>query len=217
MDNNEIEKGYIYIRNNDSYSLYCACKLGKTTNIPDRETLYVTCEIKRGIFSLVVEVLKSELDDIELLLKNHFSKNNIYNDAGTEFYHMSIFNKIVPFLNSQNIYNRQLSKTEITELLRTCRNKSTIHIKKPYEYQQQIIDKSIEYFKTNDKGLLVLVCGVGKTLISSWITQLMDSKKILIGVGIALAIASVITISWLISRRKNKGGGAKSLFKVNRP
>lgn len=42
-------------------------------------------------------------------------------------------------------------------------------------------------------------------------------KKILIGVGIALAIASVITISWLISRRKNKGGGAKSLFKVNRP
>ena len=42
-------------------------------------------------------------------------------------------------------------------------------------------------------------------------------KKILIGVGIALAVASVITISWLISRKKNKGGGAKSLFKVNRP
>lgn len=42
-------------------------------------------------------------------------------------------------------------------------------------------------------------------------------KKILIGIGIALAVASVITISWLISRKKNKGGGAKSLFKVNRP
>ena len=42
-------------------------------------------------------------------------------------------------------------------------------------------------------------------------------KKILIGIGIALAVASVITISWLISRKKNKGGGAKSVLKVNRP
>jgi len=38
-------------------------------------------------------------------------------------------------------------------------------------------------------------------------------KKILIGVGIAVAVISVITISWLISRRKKKGGGSKSLLK----
>ena len=41
-------------------------------------------------------------------------------------------------------------------------------------------------------------------------------KKILIGVGIAVAVISVITISWLISRRKKKGGGSKSLLKDNK-
>jgi hypothetical protein len=42
-------------------------------------------------------------------------------------------------------------------------------------------------------------------------------KKIWIGVGIAVAVISVITISWLISRRKTNGGSGKSLLKSNRP
>ena len=44
-----------------------------------------------------------------------------------------------------------------------------------------------------------------------------SKKKIWIGVGIAVAVISVITISWLISRKKGKGSGGKSLLKVNRP
>ncbi len=52
----------------------------------------------------------------------------------------------------------------------------------PRDYQINIINKSIEYFKKNSKGLLILMCGVGKTLISLWIAKELNSKKIIIGV-----------------------------------
>ncbi len=52
----------------------------------------------------------------------------------------------------------------------------------PYPYQKEIINNSLEYFKENDKGYLVLSCGVGKTYTSLWITKELMSKKILIGV-----------------------------------
>jgi hypothetical protein len=40
--------GYIYIRTNELCDLHNACKLGKTTNLPDRESGYITSEIKKG-------------------------------------------------------------------------------------------------------------------------------------------------------------------------
>ena len=43
-------KGYIYIRRNDWYNKYNACKLGKTLNIPERNSQYITGEIEREIF-----------------------------------------------------------------------------------------------------------------------------------------------------------------------
>ena len=52
----------------------------------------------------------------------------------------------------------------------------------PREDQEIIINKSYNYFQTNEKGLLILVCGVGKTLISLWITQKLNFFKIIIGV-----------------------------------
>ena len=52
----------------------------------------------------------------------------------------------------------------------------------PYPQQQLIIDKSYNYFQINEKGLLIIPCGVGKTLISLWITQKLNLLKIIIGV-----------------------------------
>lgn len=57
----------------------------------------------------------------------------------------------------------------------------------PRDDQVKIIDKAVEHFCKHDKGMLVLICGVGKTLISLWITlqliilQLIP-RTILIGV-----------------------------------
>ena len=52
----------------------------------------------------------------------------------------------------------------------------------PRNDQTIIIGKSVIHFQQYDKGMLVLMCGVGKTLISLWITQELNSNTILIGV-----------------------------------
>jgi len=68
----------------------------------------------------------------------------------------------------------------------------------PRPDQSEIIEASVHYFserakndsvfrqlsqKTeHNKGLLIIPCGVGKTLISLWITQRLNSNKILVGV-----------------------------------
>ena len=52
----------------------------------------------------------------------------------------------------------------------------------PRADQEIIIDKSYNYFQINEKGMLILMCGVGKTLISLWITQKLNFSKIIIGV-----------------------------------
>ena len=52
----------------------------------------------------------------------------------------------------------------------------------PRDYQQEIIEESCKYFEKNDKGLLLLMCGMGKTLTSLWIAQKLNFSKIVIGV-----------------------------------
>ena len=49
---------YLYVRRHPSYDLENACKLGKADNIPDRESTYLTGEVKRGQFVLVLELHK---------------------------------------------------------------------------------------------------------------------------------------------------------------
>ena len=68
----EISKGYIYVRKHPAYDLYDAVKLGKTCNIVERESTYVTGEIIRGVFLVVIEVDLRDMDYIEVLLKLEF-------------------------------------------------------------------------------------------------------------------------------------------------
>ena len=195
-----MEIGYIYLRSHESYDKYDCYKLGKTLNIPDRENLYITGEIKRGEFISVYKVKKSDMDKIEIDLKIFFGKLNIYEGGGTEFFKKSIIQKIPQYFDDMKIWNNKLEKNEIVELTRTLRDKNdhsnnkidiinennnSLIIKEkktPYPYQQDIISHTIEYFDKNDKGILVLPCGVGKTLISLRISQKLTHNKILIGV-----------------------------------
>ena len=48
------DKGFIYIRNAFTYD--DTYKLGKTSNIPERDDTYKTSELKKGIFILVYEI-----------------------------------------------------------------------------------------------------------------------------------------------------------------
>ena len=190
--------GYIYIRCHPSYDVHNACKLGKAKNIPERDSQYATGEIIRGSFKTVFEV--SNPLWIERILQYEFSEYNITDyDGGIEFYNMKIIDMIEPYFIHRRIPYRKLSTHEISHLVRTNRvrkplkklNVSSIiqrirHPKyihyKPYDYQSLIIDSSVQHFQTNDKGLLIIPCGVGKTLISLWITQKLNANKIIIGV-----------------------------------
>lgn len=195
--------GFIYIRNHASYDVDNACKMGKTNNIPERDSQYATGEIKRGYFEEVFEVPIKKVGIIERLLQYEFRELNLKYDAGTEFYDKKIITLIEPYLITLGIIYRKLSKQEISDLVRCNRVKkiikkiniqSLIHILKfgitnkqivsytPRNYQTLIIEKSVIHFQQHDRGMLVLMCGVGKTLISLWITEKLNSNTILVGV-----------------------------------
>ena len=210
--------GYIYVRTNEYWDMYDAYKLGKTSSIPDREQTYITSEIKKGFYVMVIELNLSILDNIEKQLQLYFNSLNFHIkfNGGMEYYNKQIINYIIPYLHKNNVSHKILSNEEINNLIKKirddnyyendyendyhkCNNKDNsdndiqnitnmienTHISDhfiPRDYQNDIINKSIEYFKNNNKGLLVIPCGVGKTLISLWIAQQLNSKTILIGV-----------------------------------
>lgn len=201
-----MEFGYIYLREHESYDIYNCYKLGKTFNIPERENTYITSEIKKGNFILVIKVKTNEVDSIEQKLKNNFNKINFYIDGGTEFFNKSILTEIEKYLSQNNFYFVKLKKEEFDELKKNHREKNYLNnniiedqnidennqiinndvniIKKvPYEYQEIIISEVIKYFNKENKGILNIPCGVGKTLLSLWITKKLNSNdKIIIGV-----------------------------------
>ena len=195
--------GFIYLRDNKWYQQENVIKMGKANNIPERDTQYATGEIKRGFFDTVFEVPIEKMGIIERLLQNEFHELNVKYDAGTEFYNKKIISLIEPYLITLGIKYRKLSKQEINDLVRCNRVRTTIkkiniktliHLLKsnriekelisytPRNDQTIIIEKSVIHFKQYDKGMLVLMCGVGKTLISLWIAQELNSNTILIGV-----------------------------------
>lgn len=177
------QHGYIYIRTHPSYDIENACKVGKTKNIPERENTYATGEIRRGKFSTVFEVHFENMDEIERSIQEEFRELNIYYGAGTEFYNKSIITLIQPYLIHLGIEYRELSEKEISDLVRRDRERNTpTQIYTPRHDQALIIGKAVAHFLENDKGLLIIPCGVGKTLISLWITQEVQARTILIGV-----------------------------------
>jgi hypothetical protein len=198
MQDFKMNIGYIYVRTNEYWDLYDAFKLGKTLSIPDREQTYITSEIKRGIYVMIIEIDLIILDNVEKQLQIYFNKLNLHIkfNAGIEFYKKEIINFIIPYFDTNNIKYKILSKDEIDGLIRKIRiydnntsdDESIENIKlnnevyNPRDYQKTIINKSYEYFQNNKKGLLIIPCGVGKTLISLWITQELNTNTILIGV-----------------------------------
>jgi superfamily II DNA or RNA helicase len=43
--------------------------------------------------------------------------------------------------------------------------------KTPHKFQEEIIDDVVKGFRSSDRGKIVAACGVGKTLVSLWITE----------------------------------------------
>jgi superfamily II DNA or RNA helicase len=78
-------------------------------------------------------------------------------------------------------YYRELSESSESSYesdIEYCKSVSYI----PREYQSAIISNALSYFQFNNNGILALICGVGKTLISIWIAKELNCNTIVIGV-----------------------------------
>jgi len=104
--------GYIYFRNHESYEPYKVYKMGTTTNIFEKNSVYVSREIRRGHFIEVFEVNKKKMKIIERLLQHQFKDLNLYTNAGTDFYNKKIINLIEPYLIKLKIKYKKLAKQQ---------------------------------------------------------------------------------------------------------
>ena len=178
----DIQNGYIYIRNHSSYDEYNACKMGKTNNIPDRDSQYATGEIKRGNFDIVFEVLLEQMSIIEESLQYEFRELNIRYDGGTEFYNKNIIVLIEPYLITHGIKYKKLTKQEINDLTRCVREKkiSPQYIWNERDYQTNIINFSKNELLLNNKIYIELPTGGGKSYIVYNLFESLKSEFIII-------------------------------------
>lgn len=189
---NRKKKGYIYIRYHYSYDNFDCYKIGKASCIPDRDSQYATSEIIRGHFIKVFEVPYKQMNFIERSIQHKFEHLNVRYNGGTEFYKKNIINLINPYLTDIGICFRELSANEIANLCRTdkinteSQNNKYEEIQQPIQQLKQprpdqiaIIEKSLNHFESEskEKGLLVVPCGTGKTLIALWIASELITKQ----------------------------------------
>jgi predicted helicase len=190
-------KGYIYIRTNEwceSKKLY---KVGITKSIKDRNNTYITGEIIRGKFIKIFELdfindndNDKQLKFIDNIIKIKFKKLNVYIDAGTEFYDITIIDKIDDFLLKNNIKFTLVNEEELKKLNRKIKYSFTNIINKyiefrkitPKPHQIEILNIIDDFYFNNNIGNLIWTCGLGKSLMSILITQKLKFKKIIIGV-----------------------------------
>lgn len=67
--------------------------------------------------------------------------------------------------------------TKINDWFNDKKNNEPIYIiKKPRNYQNECIQKCVEYFQKEDRGIIELACGSGKTLLSYFIDNTFEIK-----------------------------------------
>jgi superfamily II DNA or RNA helicase len=176
--------GFVYTREHQSYE--DCIKLGITTNIPERESTYLTGELKPGKFTCVFQVECEKLRDIEKTLQKNFKNLNIYYGGGIEFYKSEIKFKIEPYFISENINYKKLTGNEIDDLVRVIRERKTSefykHSKNKFSirpYQSDIIEYSKKELSENYKLYIELPTGGGKSFIVYNILSYFKSKTII--------------------------------------
>jgi predicted helicase len=177
-------KGYIYIRTNEWCEMKNVYKVGITKSIKDRNNTYITGEIIRGKFVKIFEldIKENQLKFIDNIIKSKFKKLNVYIDAGTEFYDKIIIDEIDKFLIKTKIHFTLVNEEDLNR--NNVFNKFVKKLIKinPKPHQKEIIDKIEDFYSINDIGNIIWTCGLGKSLLSIFIIQKMNFKKIIIGV-----------------------------------
>ena len=177
--------GHIYIRTHEAYDEHDAYKLGKSQNCISRESTYISGEIKRGKYILVLQVLYDELAVIEKKLQKYFTKKglHVYLGGGTEFFKKSIINLIIPYLESKDYKFKILDSSELERLYKQEQNKfnqiilsedseSEEDIKGVIlrEWQKDLVEEFREFVNTDKKsGIIIAPTGCGKSFIMNYL------------------------------------------------
>ena len=178
--------GYIYIRWHKSYKNLV--KLGRTKVPVERDQTYITGEPERGYYSLILRVEDEE--SCEHLLADEFKGFHHNGSGGTEFYDVSILDKITDVFNSIGIHYEECDINDINRKIRMKKLLDTI--KKRFlqkkmkrriaelrngrsgiqknewferEYQRNIIELGLDKLNELGKFYLELATGGGKTYI----------------------------------------------------
>jgi predicted helicase len=134
--------------------------------------------------------IENEIIQIHQNKRNKYFQTEYFNCDDKKEFHKTIImvldkNKIKYKIHSEHNFEREYYDNKPDPLGKNSFSEKQIipnNEFKPYEEQQLIINKAYNYFQENDKGLLILTCGVGKTLISLWISSKLDTTTILVGV-----------------------------------
>ena len=116
--------GTIYLRDNSWYKMEKVIKMGIASFAKDRSNTYITGEVTRGEYKLVIEIPLDKMRILDTYLKSYFKQYNINKGGGTEFYDRCIIELIEPCLKNLNINYRVLSKEEIYAMERCERFRS---------------------------------------------------------------------------------------------
>lgn len=194
MDKSSIFR-HIYIRGHESYDKYNAYKLGKTQNCIERESVYVSGEIKRGEYVMVLQVFRDDLTKIETKLQKYFTRKglHIFQDGGTEFFDKSIVNLIVPYLTKKGFTFKILDKAELARLNKPEQtNKSNQIIVSEdsesseenvqgvtlYEWQKELVEEFRDFvISPNKSGIIIAPTGCGKSYIMNYLAIFEYIKK----------------------------------------
>ena len=184
--------GYIYLRTNEAYDTYDAYKLGKTQNCVERESVYISGEIKRGKYILVLQVLYDDLAVIEKKLQKYFTRKDlhVYVDGGTEFFKKSIVNLIIPYLERKGYKFKILDSSELERLYKQeqTNNSTQIIVSEDSEssdsesfeedikgivlrdWQKDLVKDFREFVNTDKKsGIIIAPTGCGKSFIMNYL------------------------------------------------
>ena len=125
--------GYIYVREQESYNIHNVYKMGKTSNIVERDGTYATGEFNRGSFERVIEVRNDEMSTIEIYLQDRLKHIGLHRqrDGGTEFFDKKMIEYMTPFMEDIGLYFKEISKEEIDQMIRKYRENEINH-KKEY-------------------------------------------------------------------------------------
>lgn len=104
------------------------------------------------------------------------------------------------FYNISNLLS--INEGTFNNIALKAKGEEVIQVKlKPRDYQQEAIDKVSEYFKSNDRGQMILPCGAGKTLTALWIKENLQSLNTLVLVP-SLALLRQTKEVWLAQKNE---------------